>query len=227
MSNSTPGNQREKAMEKNNHNFLHALKLWLFWNVIADLSLVVFVVPVWIAMWLPELGYESDMSIFSPRFLGLLKGGILMGLIQGIAFMNPINRAYWWTLATALGSFLAVILLLFYLPYASNVLEGVEVLLAIGAISGAVIGLPQWQVLRRHVPGAELWLAASFLGWACAGGAVYALSQTSMERLGVVVGVLPMGMITGVAYAYLFSQPSQPPPCLIPGRKLGNLLDQL
>jgi hypothetical protein len=207
----------EKALEP---TFLHALKLWLFWNVIADLSLVVFVVPIWIAMWLPELGYESDMSIFSPRFLGLLLGGILMGLIQGIAFMNPINRAYWWTLATALGSFLAVILLLFYLPYASNVLEGVEVLLAIGAIVGVAIGLPQWLVLRGMVPEAGWWLVWSGTGWACAFSAPYLLTQsgegilasfanTSLgEFIYPIIGLLLVGMITGIAFAYLFSQPN-------------------
>jgi len=206
---SSPEKPGEREVEKKSHTFFQALKLWLIWNLIADLSLVVFVVPNWIAMWLPELGYQSDNLIFSPRFLGLLLGGILMGLIQGIAFMNPINRAYWWTLATALGSSLAGVLLLFYLHYTSNALEGVEELLAMGAIVGVAVGLPQWLVLRGKVPEAGWWLVWSGTGWACAGCAAYVLSHTSMGMVGALAGLSFMGMITGVAYAYLFTRPSQ------------------
>lgn len=86
-----------------------------------------------------------------------------------------------------------------------------------GPIAGAVIGLPQWLVLRRKVPKAGLWLAASIVGWACAFWAVGAASQTGERSLGslidplivMLIGLLPMGMITGVAYAYLFTQPGQ------------------
>jgi hypothetical protein len=94
---------------------------------------------------------------------------------------------------------------------------GILVFFLVGAIAGAVIGLPQWLVLRRKVPKAGLWLAASIVGWACTFWAVAAPSQPGEGTLGslidplivALIGLLPMGMITGVAYAFLFTQPGQ------------------
>ena len=78
-----------------------------------------------------------------------------------------------------------------------------------GSISGWLIGWPQYWVLRGKVSGAGLWLEASILGWTCAVCAAYVLMQTSLGILGAFVGLSFMGMVTGVAYAYLLTQPSQ------------------
>lgn len=199
-------------MEKKNHTFLYAMKLWLIWNVLADLSLVIFIVGnMAIYMVAQFAGYVPDVLLFSIYLLIPMLLSLIVGLIQWIAFKSRIKHAYWWILATALGWSVAGILL-FYLygiylseTYASSI--GMAFLTE--AIVGAVIGLSQWLVLRGQVREDGLWLEGSILGWACAGCAAFVLSQTSMGIVGALVGLSIMGMITGVAHAYLFSQPSQ------------------
>lgn len=206
-------------MEVKNNTFLHALKLGLIWNALVDLSLAVFLVLLIIAFAYSMGGPGVSDSI---SILCLVLGSLAAGLIQWNAFWNRIKHAYWWILATTLGWSLAGVLLALYITFEgefSGVMDryGILVFFLVGAIAGAVIGLPQWLVLRRKVPKAGLWLAASIVGWACTFWAVAAPSQPGEGTLGslidplivALIGLLPMGMITGVAYAFLFTQPGQ------------------
>ena len=47
-------------MEMKKHTFWHALKLWHIWNALADLSLVVFLVPTVLSIFYAGtlMGYE-------------------------------------------------------------------------------------------------------------------------------------------------------------------------
>jgi hypothetical protein len=222
------GQPGETAMQKKSHAFLHALKLWLIWNALADISLVIFVVIIYVTF---AAGFAISMNEDSPiaidatiLLLGFVCAPLMIGLLQRIAFNHRITNSYWWIFATALGwGILAVLIFLVFIDSNSRWMD-----FLVGALIGALIGLLQWLVLRGRVSGAGWWVLGSILGWACSLWAVNFLYwQTGLGDAGIIVGLLLMGMITGVAYAYLFSQPSQPPPCLIPGRKLGNLLDQL
>lgn len=203
MSNSTPVNQGEKAMEKKSPTFLHALKLWLIWNIVADMSLVVFVVG---------FVYAPDI----PIPLVLVGISLVVGMIQWLAFIPRIKHSYWWILATALGWFVAEFSFIFYIWAAEDAWPTIDfdsiawyILILVGATAGAVIGLLQWLVMWRQVRGAGWWILGSVLGWSTVGCATYVLFYTDMGMLGVVVVLSFMGMITGVAYAYLFTQPSQ------------------
>ena len=210
-------------MKKQNQTFLHALKLWLIWNVLVDLSLVILVGFTIITI-LPlsqELGYSPDSEIFPVIMLGFLVGSLFAGLIQWPAFIHRIKQSYDWIFATALGYSLAIIILFLLLRFIywvidkyladfefSTVIDFGIITLGL-AIFGAVSGLIQWLILRGKVSESGCWLLGSVLGWACAGCAAFVLWQTGMREVGALVGLSFMGMITGVAYAYLFSQPVQ------------------
>ncbi len=223
-------------MESNGHTLLRAVKLWLIWNLLADSSLVISL--VFFAMVLVLISCSTDYFIFlgnyAPQIVFLLilvLGSLFAGLIQWLAFIDRIKQSYAWIIATTLGYSLTGIWLYLWfelLPveFPSPVEIGIATLA--GAFGGGVIiGLLQWLVLRGKVSGAGWWLLGSILGWVCTGLvytglSIFVFSQTSntgmlgeLERLVLllyVLGLFPMSMITGIAYAYLFTQPSQRAP---------------
>jgi hypothetical protein len=67
---------------------------------------------------------------------------------------------------------------------------GVQLLLAaaMGAVLGPVLGVPQWRVLRRHVPRAGWWVGANSLAWAAAMPVVFLVAG------GVPEGIGPIGV---------------------------------
>ena len=178
----------------------------------ANLSLVVIITCIMSAVqnegWLHHPIFASDIMFIPILIFILLAPSLMMGAIQWIAFANKVEHSPWWIFATALGSSLSV-LLLNLLNFSEFSINEIVLAFLIGAIVGILIGFPQWLVLQGEVRGAFLWLEGSISGWACAVCAAYILWQTGMGMLVTIIGLLPMGMITGVAYAYLFSQPSQ------------------
>lgn len=152
-------------MEKKNHTFLYAMKLWLIWNVVADLSIVI-IIGGPIAL---EMLYTDAVDIFSPSLMPFLISRLLLplgsvlivGLIQWIAFIHKIKHSYWWIVATALGWSVAGISLMICLYLFPTDYWGpnpIELWILAGTMVGALIGLPQWLVLRGKVSGAGWWL---------------------------------------------------------------------
>lgn len=196
-------------MQKKSHTFLHALKLWLIWMLLCELSLAGF---GWIWLTLEQSGSGDAHSYYFGLLCFPPLGSPIVGLIQSLAFIHRIKHSYMWILPTALGYTLAWIVFWFIISLlwsSESFIIGIGIVFLAGSISGMVIGWLQYGVLWGKVYGAILWLEASILGWACAACAAYVLSQTSLGTVGALVGLLPMGMITGIAYAYLFSQPVQ------------------
>lgn len=204
-------------MEKSSNTFLHAQNLWVIWNLLVFLSLLVVTVIGGFGWMLISqgLGYvylPDDLDFLLPVPLSLLIGCLLAGLVQWLAFRGRIKYSYLWILATALGWFFAAISLFIFTftregvfpPWIS--LSSIQWNLLAGATAGMVIGLLQWLVLWRQVRGAGWWILGSILGWASVGCAFYLTSLTENDSFSV-LGFVAMGMITGVAYAYLFSQP--------------------
>lgn len=112
---------------------------------------------------------------------GTLVEGTVVGTAQWLVLRRPLPGMRWraWVLATAVGAFVAWTLGM--LPStllstvsatqssaptepSNSVVYGLAALM--GLVAGAVLGTPQWLVLRRHVPRAALWIAANALAWA-------------------------------------------------------------
>jgi len=64
---------------------------------------------------------------------------------------------------------------------------------AFGAVSGALVGVFQWALLRQLVPRSAWWIA----GWAIAGGVGHAIGDGAPAS----IGVLPVALASGVALA--------------------------
>ena len=116
-------------MEKSSNTFLYAWNLWVEWNLLIYLSMLVFAVIGFVAWILISLGLgyvppaEIDYLLRNPLSLvyvppSLLIVCLLAGLVQWLAFKGRIKYSYLWIWATALGWSLVVVLLyllLFYL----------------------------------------------------------------------------------------------------------------
>ena len=90
--------------------------------------------------------------------------------------------------------------------------EAPATLAGIYAILGGVLGFLQWLILRRRVMTAWIWVAASILG--VAAGIRLALLTDLVDRSGLgpyIIVVLIYAATTGVALAWLITQPARTP----------------
>jgi hypothetical protein len=109
--------------------------------------------------------------------------GVALGILQWLVLRSLFERAGWWILASGAGWAMGFVAVTYLLPEEVVVLQGV--------LLGAGIGVAQWIVLRRWVPGAYWWIPMSALGWAVGpilgpllvGGVVGAATGFSLELL--------------------------------------------
>jgi hypothetical protein len=136
--------------------------------------------------------------IFFGSVAGLLAGAGVGGA-QWLILRRHLPRAYWWLLATIAGWWLAggASLLVFWaifgrvyglvfdiiLQVASLGIADIAASLVVGLIGwgivGSLAGLVQWLYLRRHIPKAGWWVAAS--GGAFAAAMVIAYNVVSRK----------------------------------------------
>lgn len=127
---------------------------------------------------------SSILAILSTALGVVLVGATLEGALVGYAQARVLRTALpslpptRWVSATAIGAAVAWTLgmvprTLFALSDATGgappaSLGGWKFLLAaaMGLLLGPVLGVPQWLVLRRHLPHSGLWIPANALGWA-------------------------------------------------------------
>jgi uncharacterized membrane protein (Fun14 family) len=111
---------------------------------------------------------------------GTLLEGVLIGFAQARVLRErlPPLPLKSWIMATALGAAIAwalgmipsTIMGLMSPQHASSppdLPDSAQYLLAtaMGLVLGAILGIPQWHVLRRYVPRAGFWVAANALAW--------------------------------------------------------------
>jgi len=127
---------------------------------------------------------QETMGAVPAAILAVLAGtfieGITVGTAQWLVLRRPINGIRWrlWVLATAIGAFIAwalgMIPSTFMVAGAGS--EGaapaqmsdlmIYTLAAVmGFVLGPILGVPQWLVLRHHLPKAGWWVLANALAW--------------------------------------------------------------
>jgi hypothetical protein len=178
-------------------------------------------------------------------FVAVLAAGAFEGLVVGGAQWRVLRRPFphlgagAWVGATVAGAVVAWALgmlpsTLMDMDGAAQgppISDGVQYLLAagMGLALGPVLGIPQWLVLRRHVPRAGWWVPANAVAWAAgmpvifavAGGVPAGLPVLALAAL--VLGTLTLagaivGAMHGVVLVRLLGQPDpgEQPPAGIP-----------
>ena len=185
---------------------------WLFW-VMANLA--GWAVLGWVTAGFTTGGWAETLSL-SPLVLFL--SWVVPGVLQWLVLRRKVSRAGWWVLATTVGYFVgwngAIVLVGVVGWLGSNYVSGIvgETVgwILLWGSYGAIIGVPQWLVLRRQVARAGWWVLVSTVAWV---GGSLAIGIASWALFGTVYGV-----ITGIALAWLLrnrsSAPTPQPPRL-------------
>ena len=184
-------------------------RLWLGWVLV---SITGFAVAFSITGGHFPEGFEGYP--FSGNPIGALQG-LVIGILQWLVLRRQLPRASWWILASVLGFALAHVLGDTAPPPLGLPMTGGM----FGAVAGALVGVPQWLVLRRRVPRAGWWVLASVGGWYAAlslfhgvglsqsKGVLIALGGSFLHHagLGAMVGGVSAA-ITGIALVGLLRQ---------------------
>ena len=139
---------------------------WVIATAIGELA--GFTIPALAGTGVAAAGVQPAAALALMVAAGAGEGAVL-GWAQSRALRRdlPGLSTRSWTAATAAGA--AVAWLVGMLPSTLHDLLPAGVLLALAVPGGlvllATIGVAQWTVLRRHVPGALTWIPANALGW--------------------------------------------------------------
>ena len=167
-----------------------ATGLWARWVIANSLAETVglgsaFGIGVLLFPYLQAPGVLTALATAAAAILaGTIIEGTVVGTAQWLVLRRPLPDMKWrsWALATAVGAFVAwsAGMLPGTLMGAGGAEGGAEGAAAaepsaavvfgmaavMGLVAGAILGTPQWVVLRRHVPRAALWIPANALAWA-------------------------------------------------------------
>ena len=130
------------------------------------------------------LNAQKTMSVLPAAALAVLAGtfieGITVGTAQWLVLRRPLKSIRWrtWVLATAIGAFVAWTLGMIPSTFMfagadsggaapAQISDLVIYALAamMGFVLGPILGVPQWLVLRHHLPKAGWWVLANALAW--------------------------------------------------------------
>ena len=130
---------------------------------------------------------------------------LLTGVLQYVLLRRYLPRMGWWVLVTVAGWFLGVLLIA--LPgWLDTPLNNLDLIFL---VMGLAIGITQWLLLRRRLPLAGWWIAASALGWGLLG---LITPGNSLDQYGLfTLGFLP-ACATAAMLALLMSRvpPAEP-----------------
>jgi hypothetical protein len=147
--------------------------------------------------------------------LGALEGSIV-GYAQFLVIRRRLPQLRAWVAATILGAVIAwtlgvlpSTLMSLNAPAATEpppeISDALQLLLAIplGLVAGAILGVPQWRVLRRYVSRAGWWVLANALAWAAGMPLVFVAAGVRPEGSGlwaVPLGLAAAGAVVGAIH---------------------------
>jgi len=141
---------------------------------------------------------------------GLIGAGL--GTMQWLVLRSLFSQAGWWAVASTVGGAIVGV-------GAASLSSKMEVGLIIAyGLSGAILGMLQWIVLRRQTSRAWLWILASPLGWAIAVPIVRFLDRMGRDmapRMSETVGLIfafglmggVVGFVTGGVLIWMLREP--------------------
>ena len=137
-----------------------------------------------------------EQAIAEVVIFGLIGAGL--GTMQWLVLRSLFSQAGWWVVASTVGGAIVGM-------GAASLGGEIELSLIIACgLSGAILGMLQWIVLRRQTSRAWLWLLASPLGWAIAVPIVGFLNRMGQdmalrisETVGLILSFGLMGAVVG------------------------------
>jgi len=207
------------------------MKIWFLW-VLATTAGWITARYVGFALW--NVVLTSWTQVAAPVFVlawnGLLLGSVV-GLLQWFVLRIWKQEKGWWVLATiasyGLGSPLALLLILALDVTLARVnhlplfITGSSISLSMPLpltmiLTGALVAIGQWLVLRQFIPAsktkeAALWVFGTAFAWGIALWAdayVIGIGFSLLEQNAVAGGII--GIVTGATLTLLLSQTSQP-----------------
>ena len=145
-------------------------------------------------------------------FVALLVLTIPFGLAQWLVLRRFLPVSPLWVITIPIGCFLFY-LIAYLIPDSllQNVDDEAASTLTIGfLILGAILGLPQWLILRGKLTGAALWILASALGIGLGFGIVLATGLINQyESISYTIVVLVYSITTGALLSWLLYHTAQ------------------
>jgi WD40 repeat protein len=196
-------------------SLVSGLKLWCLWILATNVGLAIAVALVGISLYLAFYDRTPSLVDLTEAFSisGALSGAII-GLCHWLVLRSKISGGSYWIPATAIGLSVSGIIVGIVLGMMSSskfdAIPFAILFAGLGAtIVGGAIGLSQWLVIHRKVKQANWWILATIVGWNCAIYAVLFMTKLPINGLiAVPVGATILGMVTGVAFVFLFDQSS-------------------
>jgi hypothetical protein len=126
--------------------------------------------------WRPTLT-NAAWALVAVVCLALGQPGSIAGVPQWLVLRPHLPACRWWMLASAVGAYVAFLVLEVIVTNSA---------LLVYAIAGLLIGAAQWPVLRRRVPRAGSWVAASAIGYLVGGAAALTIGTGLSGLVGAV-----------------------------------------
>lgn len=161
--------------------------------------------------------FIGAMAAPTDFFWFLVMTGLVVGVAQWLVLRRYLPGAGWWILASALGWFLGTLVLITTQGITFPITDFLESVIRLGGVIwlnvvdgtlyGAVLGVAQWLVLRRHSQYAGWWVLASSIGGAV-NGAVGAACAAAIPigisaALPYGAGWAGAGAVTGMVLVWL------------------------
>ncbi len=159
-------------------------KLWFQWILANAVGETVGLGGTLLIGGLLFLNAQKTMGDVAAAALAVLAGtfieGIVVGTAQWLVLHRPLKSIRWrvWVLATAIGAFVAWTLGMIPSTFmlaspdtgAATSAQMSDLMVyalaaVMGFVLGSILGVPQWLVLRRHLPKAGWWVLANALAW--------------------------------------------------------------
>ena len=179
---------------------------WILWTTfcIPIAYFIIMVLMLIIALIIGDTIYVDGVEHITEDYLFMYFLAPVMGLVTGAVQYGLLRRILagmgGWVLATAGGWLLGMFLVLAFIRLHWMVIAQMDLTFL---LMGLLIGLAQWLVLRRRLPGAGWWPLASLLGWGLV--ALVNRSNTIDQYTMLMLGFFP-GCATAAALALLTKQ---------------------
>lgn len=147
-----------------------AVALWWRWTIWMTIGeLVGFAVPAVVMTAGTVGGWSESVQVGAAVAIGAVEGAVL-GLAQLQALRTFLPTINWlhWVVATAIGAMVAYLLAMIGVALVGAVIRPIWIVVAsvlIGAGFLLSLGMPQWMVLRRHLPSSGWWIVANAVAW--------------------------------------------------------------
>lgn len=106
-----------------------------------------------------QLGIFRAEAAIAGFFFGFIPA-LLIGFLQRMILRPYLPLSRWWLVTVSAG--------VGFLHFLSDGFENARDLSFAVLLSGLLVGIVQWRLLRPHMPASAWWLAASVFGW-CVG----------------------------------------------------------